>query len=208
MCKCNFIGILSASLLMAASGAHAALVGRLAATPGGTDYQAYYDTEANLTWLANANYGGTTMNWATANSWAVGLDINGVTGWRLPDTVQPDASCSQQSGGVSFGINCTGSEMGNLFYNALGNTAGSLSNTGPFSNVHSYGYWSATEFNTTSAWYFYMKDGNQSYGHKTNNLYAWAVHPGDVAAVPVPAAVWLFGSGLLGLTGAAKRRIA
>lgn len=29
----------------------------------------------------------------------------------------------------------------------------------------------------------------------------------DIAAVPVPAAVWLFGSGLLGLVGIARRRV-
>jgi len=39
----------------------------------------------------------------------------------------------------------------------------------------------------------------------------WAAAPGDfdyfnVTAVPVPAAVWLFGSGLLGLVGIAKRK--
>ncbi len=28
----------------------------------------------------------------------------------------------------------------------------------------------------------------------------------EVSAVPVPAAVWLFGSGLLGLVGVARRR--
>jgi hypothetical protein len=33
-----------------------------------------------------------------------------------------------------------------------------------------------------------------------------AVRAGDVAAVPVPAAAWLFGSGLLGLAGAARRK--
>ena len=35
---------------------------------------------------------------------------------------------------------------------------------------------------------------------------AWAVQSGDVGAVPVPAAVWLFGSGLLGLVGVARRK--
>jgi hypothetical protein len=39
----------------------------------------------------------------------------------------------------------------------------------------------------------------------------WAAAPGDfdyfnVTAVPVPAAVWLFGSGLLGLVGIARRK--
>jgi hypothetical protein len=31
-----------------------------------------------------------------------------------------------------------------------------------------------------------------------------AVHPGDVSAVPIPGAVWLFGSALLGLIGIRK----
>src|SRR3989344_3850600 len=51
-------------------------------------FEAYYDTVLNITWLANANYAGTAMTWANANTWASGLNINGVTGWRLP-TVSP-----------------------------------------------------------------------------------------------------------------------
>ncbi|MEA2079422.1 MAG: hypothetical protein U9P00_06110 [Pseudomonadota bacterium] len=47
-------------------------------------FEAYYDTTLDITWLANANAAGTTMNWADANSWAAGLNVNGVTGWRLP----------------------------------------------------------------------------------------------------------------------------
>ena len=36
----------------------------------------------------------------------------------------------------------------------------------------------------------------------------WGMHlEGTVSAVPVPAAVWLFGSGLIGLIGAARRKI-
>jgi hypothetical protein len=38
------------------------------------------------------------------------------------------------------------------------------------------------------------------------NAYAWAVHEGNIGAVPIPAAVWLFGSGLIGLIGAARRK--
>jgi len=38
--------------------ADAALLGRLAATPGGTDYQAYYDDVLDITWAANANING------------------------------------------------------------------------------------------------------------------------------------------------------
>jgi len=100
--------------------ADAALVSRL----GG---QAYYDDVANLTWLADANYANTsgyaaananglgfnsnnisavtgTMGWQAANAWASQLTVGGVSGWRLADTLQPDASCNSQSGsGVLYG---------------------------------------------------------------------------------------------------------
>ncbi|MCK5092950.1 MAG: VPLPA-CTERM sorting domain-containing protein, partial [Gammaproteobacteria bacterium] len=57
-------------------------------------------------------------------------------------------------------------------------------------------------------WYFNTYDGKQSYNGKSYSYYAWAVHDGDVGAsvVPVPAAVWLFGSGLIGLVGFARRK--
>jgi len=63
--------------------------------------QAYYDSAADLTWLTNANAAGTTMDLAAANAWAASLNIGGVTGWRLPDTLQPDSSCGTQKGGNS-----------------------------------------------------------------------------------------------------------
>ena len=170
--------------------------------------QAIYDSDADLTWLANANAAGTMMDWATANAWAAGLTVGGVTGWRLPDTLQPDSSCEFQDVGDSYGYNCTGSEMGNLFYNVLGNTTGSLSNTDPFSNVQSSRYWSSTEYalNTGYAWLFNFGNGYQTIDIKSANIYAWAVQSGNVGAVPVPAAVWLFGSGLLGLIGLGRQR--
>ena len=169
--------------------------------------QAYYDPVANLTWLTDANAAGTLMNWADANTWAASLNVDGITGWRLPDTLQPDASCDTQTGG-SYGFGCTGSEMGNLFYNSLGNTAGSLSNAGPFSNVQSGWYWSATAAAPFpgDAWWFSMAQGYQgSYSEGSTN-YAWAVHSGDVGTVPIPAAAWLFGSGLIGLIGLVRRK--
>ena len=208
----SIIGTTCACLAVVSFSADAALVSRL----GGL---AYYDDVADLTWLADANAavgsaydtynpGSGLMNWSDANAWAASLVVDSVGGWRLPDTLQPDASCQYQISGVSNGDNCTGSEMGNLFYNVLGNTAGSLTNTGPFGNVQSNNYWSATEYapNTNNAWNFNMNNGNQNNNNKNNSFYGWAVQSGDVSAVPVPAAVWLFGSGLLGLIGVAKRK--
>lgn len=55
-------------------------------------YEAYYDTALNITWLADANYSKTSgyseygdMIWDVAKAWAAQLNINGITGWRLPD---------------------------------------------------------------------------------------------------------------------------
>ena len=45
-----------------------------------------------------------------------------------------------------------------------------------------------------------------SYADKINLWYGLAVRAGQVAAVPVPAAAWLFGFGLIGLVGVARRR--
>ena len=106
---------LALSLGLAAATANATLISRL----GGL---AVYYTDFNITWLANADANG-MRNWYTANTWASGLTVGGFSGWRLPTTLQPDASCGIQSGG-SYGFNCTGSEMGHLFYTELGGVAG------------------------------------------------------------------------------------
>ena len=116
--------LIAASLISGT--AHAVLQGRDLNGSAGS-FEAYYDTDLNITWLANANVNG-TMTWAAANTWAANLSftngINVYDNWRLPTTLQPDASCGSQSGGVSSGGNCTGSEMRHLFYAELGGTAG------------------------------------------------------------------------------------
>lgn len=78
--KSRLLGAVCACFAVVSFSANAALVSRL----GGL---AYYDTEADLTWLADANYAMTSgydadglMNWANANAWAAGLDVEGVTG--------------------------------------------------------------------------------------------------------------------------------
>lgn len=189
--------------------------------------EAYYDTSLNITWLANANYAGTPMNWSTANAWAETLNPygSGITGWRLPTTVDVGNNGLTYSNiyqGVDYGYNITThSEMSHMFYVTLGDQAYSstsgayqptfgLSNTGPFSNIQSDGYWSSTEYapRTDYAWLFFFYDGFQGYYGPTGNFYAWAVHAGDVgaSAVPIPAAAWLFSSGVLGLVGVSRKR--
>lgn len=161
------------------------------------------------------------MDLDTANSWVESLNIGGVTGWRLPNTMQPDLTCSDQEDYIgddgvtetSWGTGCTGSEMGNLFYNVLGGVAYSNITTTHNSNYELFKnvmgtYQSATEYAPINIyrWSFVFSNGVQMTGLKSGHSYAWAVHDGDIAAVPLPTAAWLFGSGFLGLVGIARRK--
>jgi hypothetical protein len=224
----RFLFILVPVLCLVSVSANAALVSRL----GG---QAVYDTDLNVTWLADANYAMTSgyigtiatlagdgrMDWNQAVTWAAQLTYAGYADWRLTTVPQVDPTCSQTTsfptgGSYSNGNNCTGNEMGHLFYNELGVAAGSsiLSSASPdlslFTNIKYFNYWSGSEFslNPAAAWFFNMSNGTTDWGGKdsSNEFYAWAVRDGDVAVVPVPAAAWLFGSGLIGMFGFMRRK--
>jgi hypothetical protein len=130
-----------------------------------------YDQDLNITWLSDANYFKTqydadnsilatligqtvadsfsgsqittaadfdtatgAMNWWGAQAWAANLSYGGYDDWRLPTVT---TSC--------LGDNCTsGTELGHLFYNELGGTAGLsiVTNHGVdyalFSNIQNY----------------------------------------------------------------------
>lgn len=201
-------------------------------------FEAYYDTTLDITWLADANAAGTMMTWADASTWAASLDINGVTGWRLPSVapinsstfnlnITNNATTDQGYASGNGWVDGSGnpvSEMGHMFYVSLGNLGQctpdnsdpsgctsqpgwGLSNTGPFSGIQdATGYWSESEQGSSSAWGFSFFWGNQAIYGKSSSVFTWAVHSGDVSAVPVPSAVWLFGSGLLGLVGMVKHK--
>jgi hypothetical protein len=184
--------------------ADASLIGRL---DTGSGYQAYYDTEADITWLQDANYADTTnfaingyMSWSEANAWAAGLNIGGIMDWRLPTS------------DTCIGYNCTNSEMGNMFYNVLGGIAGEPlsvthnANYDLFSNITSNYYWTATQANPTQAWSFFFRLGNQGPNNFSSSLSAWAVRDGDILPAPIPAAVLLFGTGLIALVALTRRK--
>lgn len=183
-----------------------------------------YDTDLNITWLADANYAFTSgydqqdftdglMTYAYAMTWADQLTYGGFTNWRLPTTLQPDATCATQYSFGSGQFNCTGSEMGHLFYTELASVAGNGSvhnaNYNLFTNLSLDQYWSSTPVATLAnySWQFNFLNGNQYVQLKTGAIRAMAVHAGDIGAatVPVPAAGWLFASGLLSLAGVRGR---
>jgi hypothetical protein len=205
------LGALCAALLSLGlvSTANATLWGVLPATSGGTDWLAYYDNQLDITWMADAN-ATTTTTWDGQRAWADGLDIGGITGWRLPSAdVNGDNVVIDCDGGGIMG--CADNELGYLFWEE-GITFDTPS---PFTNLQATEYWTDTELSsdTTQGWRFFFdqtaNEGRTTTSPKTFNNAGWAVHDGNPggAVVPVPAAVWLFGSAL-GLLGWIRRKAA
>ena len=238
---------IAATATLFATPAQATLLGRdiNGHAVAGSDVSAVflYDADLNITWLRDANasatagntndpwgkgYGG-FMTWDGANTWATSLTVGVFSGWRLPTTLQPDASCEYQfDPGVPFaiqgqGYECSGSEMGRLFLIELGNKAycipgthctvqpgWGLTNTGDFQNLYPFVYWSGTEFalDTYYTWFFSMGSGGQSLrGKDVESQLAMAVRPGDVlvASVPEPGTLLLVAAAVAAL-GVVRRR--
>ena len=216
---------------------HASLLSRA----GGA---AVFDTELDLTWIVDPhlaaveNFGvagitaipipslpgihTATMRWDTAMAWLDAMNAHqgsgylGVNSWRLPATLQPDASCSNTTPTLSgivlaTGTGCIGSEMGYL-RTVEGVSIASVPNDPPFTNLGGVSYWSGSEVPVAAAEnaaFIYAFNGNgvQGVADKSALHGAWAVAQGDVLSpVPAPAAVWMFGAGLLALLGQRKVR--
>ena len=215
MKKSRLLGAVCAVLFtLITVSAHASLVGRLPLTPGGTDFQAAYDTVLDITWLTDADLSG-LFNWDNQAGWARGLDTAnylGVDGWRLASMdVNGDTAVVDCNGATELA--CRDNELGYMFYQNMDGSFGDDKSgnqivDGVLLTDVQFNNWSGTEFapSPTFAWLFRFSDGNQGLIGKDRNGYGWAVRAGDVSAVPVPAAVWLFGSGLIGLLGLARRK--
>ncbi len=178
----------------------------------------------------------TANSWIAAMNADGGTGYLGFNDWRLPTLSPQDGTAFNYDflidGTSDRGYNVsapgtlyagsTASEMAHLFFTTLGNSAFydaagvetgcvsvlCLSNPGPFSNIQAANYWFGLEYApfTDIAWEFRFAYGNQYASSKLYSFYALAVRPGDISAVPVPAAVWLFGSGLMGLLSVARRK--
>ena len=52
---------------------------------------------------------------------------------------------------------------------------------------------------------YYLSVYAKTFTNDEPGLFGWSLRPAETTAVPVPAATWLFGSGLLGLVGLTRR---
>jgi hypothetical protein len=136
-----------------------------------------YDSDLNITWYDFTYTDSQTTGdaWARAVAWAAGLNVDGITGWRLPTT--PGTSENNDSEG----------EMGHLYY-VDGMKVVANKSPAPFQNITTGTYWYGTEYNAGRAWNFGFITGDQDQYYKTDHYYfALAVHSGDVRApLPIP----------------------
>jgi hypothetical protein len=101
--------------------ASAALAGRLPRTPNGTDYQAWYDDQQNLTWLIDGpwirtlGYDG-EIDWPTLSRQVAYLSVDGLAGWRLPEV---DANRDGIVEACSSVDRCLDNELGHFYLSVL-----------------------------------------------------------------------------------------
>lgn len=193
------------------------------------DYTKSLATWGNqVSWASNLGFTGAQITLDAGYT----SSIDWGTGWRLSLT---DESQANLSGGYGYagpdgtgyhnyrnGYNMVNSEMGHLYYESLGNKGRTakdgtnpqlgwgLTNNGDFNNLQPHYYWSGTEYspNPNNAWNFYFYVGIQNDSDKDEPYrYALAVHPGEVTynPVPIPGAIWLLASGLVGLVGLRRK---
>ena len=205
------------------SGGASAYVAAVIAASGGVihDSPNINDTPQNSgTYTLSANdfltsdiYAG-RMTWFGAKAWVNYLNYTNYAGtntWRLPFTVDPGAAYQP--------FQHVFAESEELF-NQLGKVSGCNlttchnSNFDIFSNLKDAAFWSLTEYslNADYAWGFYTVSSH-GYGSFPSNKWgvvnSFAVSPGQIgalSAVPVPGAVWLLGSGVMGLVGLRRRK--
>ena len=92
--------------------------------------------------------------------------------------------------------------------NLLGVDGSQLSLLGGISSLYYYARTQGTLFNsgTPTAVGFSNSLNTAQISLASNGDFSYVLAPADVAAVPIPAAAWLLGSGLLAIGGAARRR--
>ena len=228
--KTNILGAVFAGLIAVVSLSARATVlpleGRLETAPGSGVYQAYYDPNINVTWLADANLAASNtfgvtgidtngrMSWDTAFDWIAAMNASnylGFSDWRLPSFDGNGNGTIEIYGGYCFysgpGSSCADNEMNFLRWQQNISFQGSgyySTASDPFINMYRY-YWSDAELGISAYLYDFFR-GSSTAALKQYRLGSvWAVRTGDVmTAVPEPAAIWLTGLGLIGVLAAAR----
>lgn len=176
-----------------------------------------------LKWIDNMN----AANYLGYNDWRLPTisPINGSSNYVYTPAFDgtADRGYNISAPGTTY-AGSINNEMAHLYYNSLGNIAlcsaasttdcitqpfFGLLNKGPFTSLDAGRYWTNVQStdNALRSFDFNFEHGNQGTGFSGNLQFAMAVRSSSLnSQVPVPAALWLFGTGLLGLVAVARRK--
>jgi hypothetical protein len=196
-----------------------------------------YDSVADLTWLRDGNYAATQwvnsggalgdqdglMDWGTAMAWADGLAVGGGTGWHLPTiTLTTSTGYGPRPSENGQTSPTDANEFGWLWEQQReGDSAWSADEAEPFVNVPYFDsylsmyYWTSIAADPDpvtgelNAWNFLIDCACWGTASQSSELYAWAVHDGNVTGVPEPATLVLMAAGLagVGFSGRIKKHL-
>ncbi len=159
-------------------------------TPGNIDFNVQVNTSA-FSVSSGANFGMQDFSFNYDNSLPVTsgniLNID-PSSW----TISQDANAGGGFGKFDFQLSGTGSSRTETLNFSIGGVSGDTIND----------YAIGSTLNPSSGQFF----ATHIAGFDTTNGVTSAQFSGSTPAVPVPAAAWLFASGLLGLVGVARRR--
>lgn len=210
----NTLASIAAAVSLSAT-AHAALIDR--------GNGLIYDTVLDVTWMQDLNYLKTieydpigTLYRDMAQMWVENLEYAGYSDWRLPSANLIGDYTPSTDGSTDVGTNNVRSELGYLFYvNLQNSTSGPLNfsfvdgltgETKSFLNGDDVAYWLAEDGLYFNGMLFDFSNGMQfAPDIGDGRAFVLAVRDGDVATVPVPGAMWLFGSALVGLARYTRR---
>lgn len=181
-----------------------------------------------LTWAEDLSYYDPVRNVAWTD-WRLPkiTPLDPAVGWQMQISTNGDQddSYNVSAPGTKY-AGSTASELPYMFFNNLGNTSRCpvgfgfdacstdsyldyALNSGMFTNMEKYSYWTGSNENLPfkDGWGFDMRLqwGLQGAFNAGIPRIAWAVRDGDVSAVPLPGAVYLFGTAVIGWLGLKRR---
>ena len=174
-------------------------------------HEGVYDDVLDITWLADANLSSSNnyghsftqfgSHWNVANNFIDSLNSISYLGhdsWRLPGGSCQGSGCGENIGYISDELLFHHYQNFESLENSHMINGLNILNISLFSNVQSH-YWTSTKHGYVSPIRYSW--GGQNLVYINGPSHTWPVHDGDIglAPVPLPAGIYLFLSGLVGL---------
>jgi len=169
---------------------------------GGSSFETFIDDTTGLTWLDLDNFWDGTSSYASITSLLAGSGFH-IANPRELSVLQSSISASAFT--FTEAIIIGANYLGNLHPGDDRELMWGIYDDGNSSDAIAYS-WRSANILWESGGYISASSALSSLNPAYQDLGAWVVEDSTIPQVPVPAAFWLFVSGLLGLIGVARRK--